>query len=101
MRDVLAHGRGLQLDLGNVVLPNGQTFTIAHATGGISGTFFGLNQGAQLTIGLNQFVINYGANGGMDINLISVPEPGAWFSLSSGVALLLGVRRRRRATGDR
>ena len=60
------------IDLGGTVLGAGQTLTFINSPGGITGTFAGLADGQQLTIGPNVFTIDYTPN---TVALIAVPEP--------------------------
>jgi hypothetical protein len=62
------NGARLQLTRGTAVAV-GNTFTIAHTTGGVSGTFQSLPEGATLSAGGAQFTISYQANGGKDVVL--------------------------------
>ena len=75
-------------------------------TDGISGTFAGLAEGANVFSTSGQrFVLTYQANGegasftgGNDVALMAVPEPAAALSLAGGWGLLL-LRRRRAGAG--
>lgn len=84
-------------DLGGTLLPMPLTLLIIEntSTEDTTGSFQGLIDGSTLTIGLNQFRIEY--NFGPDSNdvaLILVPEPATVGGLLAG-AVLLGLRRRR------
>lgn len=89
------------LDLAAAALPSGTFFTIARSTGGVSGTFAGLPEGASLSAGVNLFAIGYLANGGMDIRLTVIPEPGAAALVCAGLGLLAGLSRNRRKNSRR
>ena len=80
-------------DLGTATLQNNQVFTFITAANGVTGTFADLPDGAPLTIGNSEFSIQYSPN---SVALVAVPEPTAVMSLLGGVAMLLGLRRRRR-----
>ena len=87
------------IDLGSVTLTSG-TFTILHSTStSISGTFFGLNEGASITVGFSSYIISYAANSGKDITLTAIPEPSTWAAFAGVLALAsaLLARRSRRA----
>jgi autotransporter-associated beta strand protein len=110
----LTLGGNLQLSLAyNPAI--GDTFYIMAGAGLINGQFSNaVDQGngtALLTSGGYQFLLSYTANstiGGADgfhsadnpgtdvaLQVIAVPEPGAWVSLLGGCGVLLGLRRRR------
>jgi autotransporter-associated beta strand protein len=104
---ILANGVTLEngatlfaLDLGATLLGPGLTFTVLENTSleATVGTFSGLGEGAQLTIGSNQFAISYRGGNGNDITLTSaaVPEPSTVLLLLSGAAAGVWLRRRRR-----
>ena len=66
----------------------------------VSGTFSNA-PGGVITMGGNQFQVNYAANGDgtandVSLTVIAVPEPGFWALLAAGTAFLLPYRRRRR-----
>lgn len=73
-------------DFGSATLTGGEMFTFIHAGGGVSGTFAGLAEGASLTVGASGFTISYAVNGGQDVVLTAVPEPGSCVLLLGGVA---------------
>ncbi len=88
---------------------DGITFTILNGTaplnGYASGARFGyfgnpLAQGDIFTVtngGFTQvFEIDYTADGGRDVTLFAVPEPGTAMLMFAGVGVLLGLRRPRR-----
>ena len=77
-------------NLGFSVLRNGEAFTIASATGGVTGTFSGLPENTSLNLNGTDFRIHYLPNA---IVLAAVPEPGALLSLTCGLGLLLGLSR--------
>ncbi len=79
-------------NLGSNILNNAETFTIAIASGAVTGTFAGLPENAALSLNGTNFNIHYLPN---SVVLQAVPEPGAIVSLFGGAALLLGLRRRR------
>ena len=84
------------LDLGSAALLPGTFFTIARSTAGVSGTFAGLPHGAAFSAGVNTYAIAYGANGGMDVRLTVIPEPGSCALFTAGLGVLAGLSRRRR-----
>jgi len=66
-----------------------------------------LGDGSSLTVGGTQFRLSYDANftgdlltstedGGNDIALVVIPEPGTLVTLAGGLGLLLGLQRFRR-----
>lgn len=67
--------------------------------GGFAFTFGGtrLDEGAFFNAGGQDFQITYAGGSGNDVVLSAVPEPGTAMSLIGGFAVLLGVRRRRKA----
>jgi autotransporter-associated beta strand protein len=93
----LTLGNGLAVlsatDLGFATLFAGETFAIATATGGVSGTFFDLPNLSTLMIGASAFEIRYLPNA---IHLVAVPEPTALTALTAGAGLLFGLGRLRR-----
>jgi hypothetical protein len=63
----------------------GDTFTIIHAAGGVTGTFAGLPEGATVTApDGSQFTISYRANGGSDVTLTAITPPGFSYDAASG-----------------
>lgn len=82
-------------DLGTANLTNSQEFTFITATGGVTGEFAGLTDGAALMVGNTQFNIDYRAN---SVVLVAIPEPGSLVSLLGGLGTLLGLQRFRRKT---
>jgi hypothetical protein len=78
------------LDLGNGTPTSDQTFTFLTATGGITGTFAGLPDGAQIIVGSTPYTIDYTQN---SVGLVAVPEPSAILALVAGVLPILGLRR--------
>jgi len=83
-------------DLENTILPAGQQYLIAAAQGGIIGTFANVPQNGLLQVGNNMFTVDYTVNGGTEIAITSVPEPGSLVSLFGGCGMLLGLLRVRR-----
>ena len=86
-------------DLGSTVLTGGTTFTLLHSTStGISGTFFGMNEGASFAVGANTYTISYLANSGMDVTLTvaAVPEPSTYAVILGALALVGVVCQRHR-----
>ncbi len=93
----LNSGAELQLtDLGSATLSSGTVFDIASYTT-LSGTFAGLANGSDITVGSNIFQINYGTtpNEITLTDIAAVPEPSTWALLFSGCALLVVLQRRR------
>ena len=80
-------------DLGFSVLRNGERFVVANATGGVSGFFAGLPQGAIVNVGSNPLSISYLNNA---VTLTAIPEPASMASLLCSFAGLVGLRRCRR-----
>jgi hypothetical protein len=73
---------GLQLTHAPTGPTAGDTFTIIHASGGVTGTFAGLPEGATVTTqDGSQFTISYVANGGDDVTVTAVIPAG--FSLDA------------------
>ena len=55
----------------------GAAFTIVHTTGGVTGIFIGLAEGATVTAqDGSKFTISYLANGGNDVTLTAITPPG-------------------------
>lgn len=79
-------------DLGFNTLTNGERFTVATATGGITGFFATYPEGATVNVGTNPLRISYQNNA---ITLTAVPEPVSIVSLLGGLAGVIGMRRRR------
>ena len=102
-RDLLAVNGALTLgpgvatlsatDLGFNTLTNGERFTIATATGGVSGFFATYPEGAVVNVGSNPLRISYQNNA---ITLAAVPEPGSLVFLLGGLAGALALPRSRR-----
>jgi hypothetical protein len=55
-------GVALNLTVDSQSITGTESFTIVNATGGVSGTFAGLSQGAPVSIGIYPYKINYGTN---------------------------------------
>jgi autotransporter-associated beta strand protein len=87
-------------DLGsNVPIAFATTLTFIDYSGTWNGgTFAGLPDDSVFTFGVNQFQISYNGVSGSDtaVTLTVVPEPAAIPSLLGGIAVLLGLQRRRR-----
>ncbi len=69
---------------GNTLMAGGDTFEIEYGYGGSGGdtSFTELNGG--------------GANADVALELVSVPEPGAWAMMLAGMGILMVLQRRRR-----
>jgi len=83
-------------DLGSATLTSGTTFDLANYST-LSGTFSGLSDGSDVTVGSNVFEIQYGTDVTDEITLkdvASVPEPSTWAMLIGGLGLLVFVVRR-------
>lgn len=65
-------------DLADTVVAPGATFLLIDniASTPISGTFSGLAEGQEITLGLNTFIASYVGGTGNDLVLVAVPEPG-------------------------
>jgi hypothetical protein len=62
----------------------GDTFTIIHTTGGVTGTFAGLPEGATVTAqDGSQFTISYLATGGNDVTLTAITPAGFSYDAAS------------------
>ena len=89
------------VDLGSGVWTGASSFTILNNTSGssVSGTFFGLAEGASLTVGGNNFTVSYLGGTGNDITLTvsSVPEPATYAALFGTLVLGVALMNRRRS----
>ncbi len=89
------------VDLGSGVWTGASSFTILNNTSGssVSGTFFGLAEGASLTLGSNNFTVSYLGGTGNDITLTvsAVPEPSTYAALFGTLVLGVAVTQRRRS----
>jgi len=82
-------------DLGVGTWTVGNIIAINNTSGGaISGIFAGYAEGAGVVIGANSFTVTYLGGDGNDFALLSVPEPGAWLLVATGLGFTL-LRRRR------
>ena len=79
-------------DLGGSLVGPGERFTFFTAGNQINGTFAGLPDGTQLTVGLNTYEIDYTTT---SVSLVAVPEPSAAICLLGGLGSLVALRRRR------
>lgn len=80
------------INLGSALLSNNEIFTIATATGGVTGFFNGLPENSSFFLGANQFSIHYNPN---SITLVNIPEPSALTAAACGLAMIAGLGRRR------
>lgn len=82
-------------DLGSTTLSLGTVIDVA-SFGSLTGTFSGLADGSDLTIGANTFQINYGTLDAGDITLeaVAAPEPSTYGLLLGGLAVLLFLGKR-------
>jgi autotransporter-associated beta strand protein len=87
----------IALDLGFSTLNSGETFIIATAGGGVTGTFMNYPQGATVLVGTNSLTISYLNN---QIVLSAVPEPTSAMLLGAAGALV-GLRPARRRVSAR
>ncbi len=88
------------------ILPTTSTFTILNATGGLTGAFANIANGARLATadGGATFLVNYGSGSAFAANsvvlsefIVAVPEPSTYAMLVAGSAIiLLSLRRRKR-----
>jgi hypothetical protein len=90
-------------DLGNTPLSIGTTLTIIENTddvfGETTGFFEGLPNNTPVAAGNNFFEIRYGqGSSGLNVTLVAIPEPST--AALAGLALCLGIARRRRARPD-
>jgi len=89
-------------DIGSGTWNGTSTFVLLNNTSGgsVTGTFFGLAEGATVTVGSNNFTISYiGGTGSNDITLTvsAVPEPTTYSALFGALALFGTVFCRRRS----
>ncbi|HEY3322308.1 MAG TPA: autotransporter-associated beta strand repeat-containing protein [Planctomycetota bacterium] len=59
-------------------LPGASSFTLIHTTGGVTGQFNGLSEGATLSFNGRTYSITYQANGGNDVVLGAVAQTFTW-----------------------
>ena len=85
----------LGTDLGSGALSLGTVFTLA-TYASQTGTFQGLAQGADITVGNYLYQVNYGATALTLTAVSAVPEPSVWTLLGAGAFGLFAVVRRRR-----
>jgi len=77
------HGAGATLSLSvGYASQVGDSYTLIHSTGGITGTFASLPQGTIFTLGGNRFSISYTANGGTDVVVTRLANP-TWTGTTS------------------
>lgn len=88
-------------EIGNGTWTGVSTFTLVNNTsnGSVSGTFFGLAEGASVAAGSNVFTISYVGGTGNDITLTTsaVPEPATYAAFLGTLVLAVTVVRRRRS----
>jgi hypothetical protein len=83
-------------DVGSTILTVGDYFTLISYSSTLNGTFNGLDQGAVVSVGANQYTIDYGIGHVNQITLDLIPEPSTWVLLLGGSGLLLVLRGFRR-----
>jgi len=87
-------------DIGSSAWTGASSFTLLNNTSGsVTGTFFGLAEGATITVGSNTFTISYFGGTGNDVTLSfgAVPEPATYAAIFGALALLGTAIYRRRS----
>jgi autotransporter-associated beta strand protein len=88
-------------DIGSATLSADEYFALINYSANLTGIFDGLGQDALVTVGANQYAIDYGILHANQITLNLIPEPSAWALLLGGAGLLFMLRffRRQRNSG--
>jgi hypothetical protein len=85
------NGNALQVTHGPTGATAGDTFTIVQTTGGVTGTFNGLAEGATVTAqDGSQFTISYLFNGGDDVTLTAITPAGFSYDSVSKTLTITG-----------
>jgi len=99
----LTLGNGLALfagnDLSTAILDEDFQFVLMTATGGVSGSFAGLAEGATYTVGNNAYRISYGVDVANSVSLTVIPEPDTALLMAFGLGIVLFYRRRHSMAG--
>jgi len=83
------------IGLGSATLTSGDYFTLLNYTSSLSGIFNGLAQGDLISVGNNEYSIDYGTLHANQITLnwvAAIPEPSTWAMLLGGFGLLVVLR---------